>query len=111
MGHSSKIIFEIKSKDFDTETESMLSEKLSKISEDTDVAIDMRQVEDIDNTFLHFLKCQVKNRKLHLINLSSEAFTLLNLTFSDKLVKIYLNDFDFISNRRELINRRFTLIK
>src|SRR5574344_2857763 len=88
-------------------------EKLEKVlcefPENSDICLDFSKVETIENDFLRELKSIIGEYKISLINLSAEIFALLNLTGTEKFVKIYLTGSDYMNSNRELKNRRFTV--
>lgn len=87
-----------------------LKKILKELPQNESVALNLQEVSYINAEFLEFLKESSNDRKISLINLQSEIFALLNLTKYDKFANIFLNDIDFIEQKRALLNRRFSLI-
>jgi len=83
---------------------------LEKFPQSKPIALNLQEVDYICIEFLELLKRTSRNRKISLINLQAELFVLLNLTKYDKFAHIFLNDFDFIQQKRALLNRRFAVI-
>ena len=50
------------------------------------------------------------DKKLALLNCCAEVLVLLNITNSDKNVKIFTNKLDLEEDKRELRNRKFALV-
>lgn len=71
-------------------------------------AIDMSNVYSLSGDFLSFLSSA--ESKVVLINPSVETLLLLNLTNSDKLVKLFVNNIDLDEDRREMRNRKFSVL-
>jgi len=87
-----------------------LKNLMKTLLESKSVALDLQNVECICAEFLEFLKETSIQRKISLINLQSELFVLLNLTEYDKFTHIFLNEIDYLEQKRALINRKFTLL-
>ena len=87
-----------------------LKNLLNTIVEGKTIALDLQHVECMCAEFLDFLKENSNRKKISLINLQAELFALLNLTEYDKFTNIFLNEIDYIEQKRALINRRFTLL-
>ena len=71
-------------------------------------AIDMGNICSISADFLDLINNT--EQKLTLLNTSAEVLVLLNLTNSDKNVKLFTNIIDLEEDKRELRNRKFALV-
>ena len=76
--------------------------------EEKNFAIDMGNICSISAEFLEFINNSTQ--KLTLLNTPAEILVLLNLTNSDKNVKLFTNIIDLEENKRELRNRKFALV-
>ena len=72
------------------------------------VAIDMANVCSISTAFLDMINSTPK--KIALLNTSAEILVLLNLTDSDKYVRLFTNIIDLEEDKRELRNRKFAIV-
>lgn len=88
-----------------------LKKILKKIPDNKPFALNLQDVYYVGNEFLEFLKESAKVKKISIINLHSEIFALLNLTKYDEYANIFLSNTDFLEQKRELLNRRFCLLK
>ena len=80
---------------------------LQNTASSKDVAIDMGNVYSISTEFLTMISSL--DKKLALLNCCAEVLVLLNITNSDKNVKIFTNKLDLEEDKRELRNRKFAL--
>ena len=87
-----------------------LENKINILPKDYSIALNMEKVNAITNDFFNFINKMSKTRTLSISNLTSDVFVLFNLTNTDKIVKIFLNSFDFTNNKRVLINRHLQLV-
>lgn len=71
-------------------------------------AIDMHNISSISSEFLQMLVST--KEKLCILNCCAEILVVLNLTNTDKNVKIFNNLIDLEEDRRELRNRKFAII-
>jgi len=83
---------------------------LNQFPSNKSVALNLHDVDYICVDFLEFLKETSKSRNLALTSLQSEILVLLNLTKYDNFAPIFLNDIDFLEQKRELLNRRFSVV-
>lgn len=74
------------------------------------LALNLKNIGVICVEFLDFLKEFSPQKQISLFNLQSEVFVVLNLTKYDKFANIYLSDIDFNERKREMLNRRFSLL-
>lgn len=81
---------------------------LRNIDSSKDVAIDMGNVYSISAEFMMMINSL--DKKLALLNCCPEVLVLLNITNSDKNVKIFTNRLDLEEDKRELRNRKFALV-
>ncbi len=72
-------------------------------------AIDMENICSLSPDFFDLLK-EFKNRTIILLNTPPELIAVLNLTGFDKRVKLFINTIDMEEDRRELRNRKFTVV-
>ncbi len=70
--------------------------------------LDMSNVESINSKL--FIESLVKD-KFKLFNLNSEMLAYLSLILKDNALKSYVNKFDFIEEKRELIRRKFLIAR
>ena len=70
--------------------------------------LDMSDVESINSKL--FIESLVKD-KFKLFNLNSEMLAYLSLILKDNALKSYVNKFDFIEEKRELIRRKFLIAR
>ena len=82
-----------------------------KRSHNVRMGLDMRGVRCFDSDFYSFMKDAALKSKLSLFNLENELFLQLFVSGSDSLVNLYLNENDFLRDKRLIVNRRFRLLK
>lgn len=87
-----------------------LEKLLDDFSESKAIVLNLDEVAFVCSDFLEFLKKISSSRKISLTCLHSEILVLLNLTEYDKFVSIFLTDFDFLQQKRELLNRKFAVV-
>ena len=73
-----------------------------------EIAIDMNNIYSISSEFLSMINSL--DKKLALLNCCAEVQVLLNITNSDKNVKLFTNRLDLEEDKRELRNRKFALV-
>ena len=78
------------------------------ISENSDknIGIDLNYVEDCTIEFLEM----IKKLKAGFFNIQSDVFSLLILMDIDKTTELYTTEEDFLSHRRRLLNRHFSIV-
>ena len=75
------------------------------------IALDLKEVESVTEDFFTFIKNFSETTRLTLLNIPSELFALLNLRRYDQNVKMFNSNLDFFEDKRELINRKFHIVK
>ena len=71
------------------------------------VALDMSFVQDCTFDFIE----EIKNYKnISLFNISSDIFAILTSMNLDKKLKLFVSEWDFLNNKHQLLNRKFTLV-
>jgi hypothetical protein len=73
-----------------------------------DIAIDMSNVYSISDKFLEMIN--TAQRKFTLLNTPADILVIINLTNSDKNVKLFTNNIDLEEDKRELRNRKFSIV-
>ena len=71
------------------------------------VALNMEYVQDCSIDFFEKIKEFAQNKIIGMYNVQADIFLLLNLMDLDKKIQIFVNEEDYLSNKRMLINRRF----
>ncbi len=71
-------------------------------------AIDMGNVYSLSSDFFDMLN--EYKEKMILLNTPPEILAILNLTGFDKKVKLFINTIDLEEDRRELRNRKFSIV-
>ena len=71
------------------------------------LAFDMSFVNDCTIDFIELAK-SVKN--LSLFNINSDIFSLILSMNLDKTFKLFVSELDFLEDRHQLINRKFSII-
>ncbi|MGN0019015.1 MAG: hypothetical protein ACI37S_08245 [Candidatus Gastranaerophilaceae bacterium] len=108
----SKYVIGIKSKELNFKSLANLAILLDKMDFNTkSIALDLKEVESVTEDFFTFVKNFSETTKLTLLNIPSELFAMLNLRRYDKNVKMFNNNLDFFEDKRELVNRKFHLVK
>ena len=74
------------------------------------IAIDMKFVKNIKESFLGFVKKHAEQNKISLININSELMALMNIKQYDKYVYIYSDVNDYFQNSRAIVNRNFRIL-
>ena len=72
------------------------------------IAIDMSNVYSISDKFLEMINNS--SERLILLNTPADIMVILNLTNSDKNVKLFANNIDLEEDKREIRNRKFSLV-
>ena len=79
-----------------------------EIAENTKkIGIDMSFVQDCTIDFINQL---VNFKNVSLFNISSDIFAILTSMNLDKSVPLFVSEIDFIDDRHQLLNRKFTPI-
>ena len=83
-----------------------LNKELQTIQEHR-VAIDMSFVQDCTFDFFE----EIKNYKnISLFNINSDIFAILTSMILDKKLKLFVSELDFLNDKHQLLNRKFTLV-
>ena len=72
------------------------------------IGLDLSFVENCNIDFFESLN-NIKN--INLFNIPINIFSIINLMNLDKKISLYSSELDFIENKRQLLNRKFHLIK
>ena len=72
------------------------------------IALDMTYVKDCT---IEFIKQLLTIKNICLFNLNSDIFALFFSMNLDKSVKLYVSEIDFIEEKHQLINRKFSVLK
>jgi len=75
---------------------------------DKPLAIDLQQVKTCCRELFELLN--KSKRKLFLINVPSEIYTMINLLEYDKNTGVFVSELDLEENKRELKNRKFAIV-
>ena len=81
---------------------------LNKQPRNKDIAIDMSNILSISDKFLDLIN--KSEEKIILLNTPADIMVILNLTNSDKNVKLFTNNIDLEEDKRELRNRKFSVV-
>ncbi len=65
----------------------------------------------VENCNIDFIKSINNKKNINLFNIPINIFSLINLMNLDKKIGLYSSELDFIENKRQLLNRKFHLIK
>ncbi len=72
-----------------------------------DIGIDLSYVKDCTIEFIETLK---QYNKVSLYNIPSDIFALINIMNIDKCVNLFVNESDFRTKQRRILNRRFSIV-
>lgn len=75
------------------------------------IGINLKGVISVNHDFLDFLRESSFKQRLSLFNACNDVYLLLFVSQTDKYVDIYLDENDFINNKRLIIYRRLKLLK
>lgn len=97
-----------------------LSSKLNKhesvrllkniMNETRTIAIDLSYVEECTIDFINIIKEICTHKRLGIFNIPSDIFALFNVMQIDKCADLFVSEIDFKEDKRQLINRRFSII-
>ena len=75
-----------------------------------ELAIDLNYDVGCSIEFINMIKeiCAIK--KIGIFNIPSDIFTLFNVMQIDKCASLYVSEIDFKADKRQLINRCFTVV-
>ena len=71
------------------------------------IALDMSFVEDCTFDFIEGIK---NYNSISLFNISSDIFAILTSMNLDRKLKLFVSELDFLNNKHQLLNRKFTLV-
>lgn len=75
------------------------------------IGINLKNVSYIDYDFISFLQeCSFK-QKLSVFNLKNDIYLFLFVSKADKYTHIYLDENDFVEEKRSIVHRRLKLLK
>lgn len=77
-----------------------------RLHPDKNIGFNMNYVEDCTIEFLQF----AQNLNAGFFNIQSDIFTLFIIMDIDKVAKLYTTEEDFTTNRRLLLNRKFSIV-
>lgn len=89
------------------ETIVRLRDYLIEMSSSKRIAINLANIESTQNDFFSMLKDFAMSKKISLFNTSADLNLLLFLMNYNQYANLYVNESDFIEEKRELINRNF----
>ena len=102
------IIAPLSSKIDDYETGRIISEIMG---DNRNIGLDLRYVLDCTIDFIENLKNVCKLKNISIFNINSDVFAIFNYMKMDKYVNLFVSELDFEENRRQIINRAFSLVK
>lgn len=71
------------------------------------VALDLSLVNDCTFDFIEGIK---KYKDISLFNIHSDIFAILTSMNLDKTFKLFVSEMDFLNDRHQLINRKFSIV-
>ena len=90
------------------ETERIVSEIMC---EERNIGLDLRFVFDCTIDFVENLKMICDSKKISIFNINSDVFAIFNYMDLDKFANLFVSELDFEENKRQLINRSFSVVK
>lgn len=75
-----------------------------------EVAIDLNYVEECSIDFINTIKEICATKKIGIFNIPSDIFMIFNVMQIDKCASLFVSEIDFKSDKRQLINRQFTIV-
>ena len=88
-----------------------LSRLIEKINhESRHVAIDLNYMSECSIDFIKSLKDLASKKRIGIFNIPADIFVLFNVMNVDKFVDLYVSELDFKESKRQIINRKFSLI-
>ena len=99
-----RIITPLSPKLTDWETQ-RLSEELN--ASDIKTALDMSLVQDCTIEFIDEIR---QHKGISLFNISSDIFAIFTCMNLDKTVKLFVSEMDFMNDKHQLINRKFSVV-
>ena len=80
------------------------------IKDDREIAIDLQYVERCSIEFIETIRNISDSKKIGIFNIPSDIFTLLNIMNIDKISKIFVSELDFLEDKRQIINRKLSIV-
>ena len=74
------------------------------------IAINLNFVSDCTIEFIEELKNIAKIKNIGIFNIPSDIFTIFNIMKIDKTINLYTSELDFTEQKRQLINRSFSIL-
>ena len=75
------------------------------------IGINLENVCSINYDFILLLQECAFKQKISLFNVAVDVYMMLFISHSDKYINIYLDENDFISDKRSIVYRRLKLLK
>jgi len=85
---------------------SRLNEELQNV-QNCRVALDLSYVNDCTIDFIEGIK---KYKDISLFNINSDIFAIFTSMNLDKTYKLFVSEMDFLNDKHQLLNRKFTLV-
>ena len=87
--------------------------RLQKNVEDEErfVGIDLQYVQDCTIDFIYTLKNIAKKKRIGVFNIPSDIFTLFNIMDIDRIANLFVSELDFKESQRQLLNRKFSVVR
>lgn len=89
--------------------------KLRKIyrekSESKRIGIDFTQLKAVEPEFFALVKEAANYRKISVFNADSNVYLQLFVSNADKYLNLYLNESDFVDDKRSIVKRRLKVLK
>jgi hypothetical protein len=85
-----------------------IEEAVGNAGEKRRIALNLLNLVSVTNNFIELL--QRNRKKIALFNICPDTYSLLFITDSDKYTDLFTTEYDFIVNRRSLINRNLRLL-
>ena len=86
---------------------SRLIEKINQLA--NPIAINLNFVSDCTIDFIEALK-EINNKNIGMFNIPSDIFAIFNIMKIDRTIALYTSEIDFEEQKRQLINRKFSII-
>ena len=100
-----RIITPLSQKLTDRETQRLSEELINCYEERT--ALDMSFVNDCTIDFIEEIRM---HKGISLFNINSDVFAILTSMNLDKTLNLFVSEMDFINDRHQLINRKFSIV-
>ena len=90
------------------ESERLISEVCA---ETRNIGLDLRYVCDCTIDFIESIKQICTTKNLSIFNIPSDIFAIFNYMKLDKYANLFVSELDFEEDKRQLINRSFSVVK